>query len=159
MKKVKRLVVAFFVVVTMMSIMAVSANATALSGSKTMTMNGSSSETGFSCTHTWKLAGITGCKYNGTSDTYWWGSSPFNASNITHKNVITLVNIGSIGISNSGGSCSISGNTITDSFSVNDTWQVNTTYNYDVSAYILTCKFQTSARVQFGSSFYTWSTD
>lgn len=159
MKKVKRLVTAFLVIVTIMSVMAAPANAANLSASSSMSMKGSSSKTGFSCTSTWKLGGFTGIKFNGTSYTYWYGYSPYNADSITHKNVIILTNLGGIGISNSGGSCSISGSTITDSFSVKNTWKVNTTYRYDVSAYIFSFKFKTSARVQFGSSFYTWCTD
>lgn len=138
--------------------MAVPANAAEIYGSKSMSMKGSKSVTGFSGVQESKLGGILGEKFNGTSYTRWCGASPFYADNITHKNVITLVNIGGIGFNSGGGSVSITGSTITDSFSVNNTWRVNTTYDYDVSAYIFSVKFQTSARVQFGSDFYTWST-
>lgn len=59
----------------------------------------------------------------------------------------------------SGCNVTINGGTITNQYSVNNTWNVYVNYEYRVSGILLSARFNTTARVQFGSTFYVWSTN
>lgn len=155
MKQIKKVLSLMLVIISIVAFATIPASAA--TGSASKSMKSSSSTTKFSNSLSWINGGISGCKYVGTSGTYWYGSTPYNADNITHKDVITVSKIGSVSVSNSGGSVSISGGTITNKYSVNNTWQVNVNYDYKVSGYLLTARFNTAAQVQFGSTFYSWS--
>lgn len=130
----------------------------AYSESKTKNMMGSHSITGYQNNAGFYNGGLSGGWIEGTSYTKWMGSSPFNADNITHRDIITTNVIGSLSLSGGGGSVSISWPEITSSYSVANTWHVDVNYDYTVNGVLLSMHFNTGATVQFGSSFYTWTT-
>ncbi len=153
MKSVKKVIALALVMVVCLSVPAY-----ALSGTATKKMKSAFSKTSFSNTLSWCGGGFNGCKINGVAATYWAGKSPYYADSIKHTNVIKTSKVGSISIGAGGGDVSVEGGTITDEYYIEDGWKLEVDYNYRVYGVLLKVNFITEARVQFGTSFYTWST-
>jgi hypothetical protein len=151
MKKIFALVMAILVMGTFIPV-----TVNASSGTATKSMKGSYSVTQYSNSFYWRNGGLYGCNYTGSSGTYWFGNNPYFADSIVHTDIIETSSIGGVSIGNSGGEVSVSSGTISNKYTVKNAWQVNVNYDYKVNGVLLYADFYTSARVQFGTSFYSW---
>lgn len=108
-------------------------------------------------------------EFSGTSTTYWWGSTPFYADNITHTNKVycdKLLGNFSVSVNSSGslgGSVSVSAASeeVAYTYSVSNEWvlRVNYVYSYKISLHLrATTGIKASATIQCGATFYMTDT-
>jgi hypothetical protein len=161
-RKTNRLLAILVAITLVISVFA--APISALSGYASKNMMGSYSYTKYNCSFWFQNNFWDGWwGVDGTSRTAWLGLSPLNADSIVHRDILSCTGIGSMGIGLSPGgpnlSTSISGHTATFSYTVEDTWYINTNYGYIITGMLAAWNHsvRTSATVQFGSTFYTWS--
>lgn len=164
MKKsnIRKFALAMAMVIVFVSVLSVSVSASIVggnySGYKQINHNGSYSYTSFDVNITFPNS-INNTRHIGTSTTKWMGSTPYNADQIVHKNIISVSALGGLSISSSGGGASVNGSQVIDEMSDTNTWQINSTFDYTVSAavYIFSSDFGTSGRVKIGSNYYSFS--
>ncbi len=160
MSKKKFFVVCLATVITIMSVVSVSAvqSIGRYTDSKKVKHNGSTIETFFAANLSWPNA-MNKCRWSGSSSTEWFGSTPYNADSIRHTNSVYVGGIGSISLSADGAGCEISGSTMEDVMEVSNKWYIRSSYTYDIkrSIFISSTDFSVAGRVQFGSNFYSLS--
>lgn len=157
----RRIVAALVVMVFLVSVVTIKASAA--SGYAKKDMKNSYSYTQYRCSF-WSQSNFWDVWWgaNGTSNTAWLGSTPYNADNITHKDILSCTGIGSmsIGASPSGPntSASISGSSATYSYSLSNTWRIDVNFTYKHTGLLAAWNYsmRTVATVQFGSTFYSW---
>lgn len=157
--KAKKMI-AFVLAMAMLLTMTVPAMAELNPGnySKTSKMyhSGSYSTTSFNANLSWPNL-TNKVKWSGTSQTVWYGSSPFYADSIKHTNTVTVSGIGALSITSSSVGGTISGSQMNDEMSVSNAWKLTSNFSYSLKrgVFITGSDFATSGRVQIGTSFYS----
>ncbi len=141
-------------------------SASAESGEGYVEMCGSKTKTSYSCTF-WGQSNFWDVWWgaDGTSKTFWYGSNPFYLTSITHQDIISCTGLGSlsIGITPSGpnASSSISGHSVTYSYTDYNTYQINVELHYKHTGMQAAWNYDmyTHATLQDGSNFYNVYSD